>query len=155
MKSLFARWYVMENIRVQIHFKFLPVLMCLNQLWYVFILAAGVVLKIILCSVDEETQSGEIVVVPPHLVEIVEKFSLQPYIAKVCILLLGWMPFFESWSISNSCNKFLLVAIFEWKFVFWCALRYGSCALISNCSFQLIFFSVLLFINSLWHIIRC
>ena len=53
------------------------------------ILAAGVVLKIILCSVDEEIQSGEIVVVPPHLVEIVDKFSLQPYIAKVCILLLG------------------------------------------------------------------
>ena len=83
MKSLFAHRHVIENIRVQIHFKFLPVLICPNQLRYVSILAVGVVLKIILCSVDEETQSGEIVVVPPHLVEIVGKFSLQPYIAKV------------------------------------------------------------------------
>lgn len=139
MKSLFAHWHVIENIRMQIHFKFLPVLICPNQLRYVSILAAGVVLKIILCSVDEETQSGEIVVVPPHLVEIVDKFSLQHYIAKVCILLLGWMPFFESWSRSNSYKKFLLVAIFERKFLSWCALRNGSCALISNCSSQLIF----------------
>lgn len=67
----------------------MPVLMCLSQLRCVSILAAGVVLKIILCSLDDETQSSEIVVVPPHLVEIVNKFSLQPYIAKVCILLLG------------------------------------------------------------------